>query len=68
MSHVPLNRRLVAVFVGTGALLATVVGSGMMGENLADGTDALPLLGNTLAKQFAATHGLPYLWHANPRS
>ena len=30
-------------------LLATVVGSGIMGDNLADGNDAVALLGNTLA-------------------
>ena len=45
----PLSRRLVAEALGTMLLLATVVGSGIMGENLADGNDAVALLGNTLA-------------------
>lgn len=44
-----LARRLVAEGLGTGLLLATVVGSGIMGESLADGNVALALLGNTLA-------------------
>ena len=35
--------------MGTGLLLATVVGSGIMGERLAGGSVALALLGNTLA-------------------
>ena len=45
----PLSRRLVAEALGTMLLLATVVGSGIMGDNLADGNDAVALLGNTLA-------------------
>lgn len=44
-----LARRLAAEFLGTLFLLATVVGSGIMGETLADGNDAIALLGNTLA-------------------
>ncbi|MYD96335.1 MAG: aquaporin family protein [Gammaproteobacteria bacterium] len=44
-----LPRKLVAEALGTLLLLATVVGSGIMGVNLADGNDALALLGNTLA-------------------
>lgn len=44
-----LPRRLIAEALGTLLLLATVVGSGIMGVNLADGNDALALLGNTLA-------------------
>lgn len=44
-----LGRRLVAEGLGTAFLLATVVGSGIMAENLADGNDAIALLGNTLA-------------------
>lgn len=44
-----LARKLVAEALGTLLLLATVVGSGIMGVNLADGNDALALLGNTLA-------------------
>ena len=42
-------RRLVAEALGTALLLAVVVGSGIMGERLADGNDAIALLGNTLA-------------------
>ncbi len=44
-----LSRRLAAEFLGTFFLLATVVGSGIMGETLAEGAAALALLGNTLA-------------------
>jgi glycerol uptake facilitator-like aquaporin len=47
--EISFSRRLVAEFVGTAALLAVVVGSGIMGETLADGNVALALLGNTLA-------------------
>ena len=42
-------RRLFAEALGTAFLLATVVGSGIMAERLADGNAALALLGNTLA-------------------
>lgn len=42
-------RRAMAELVGTAMLLAIVVGSGIMGERLADGNDAIALLGNTLA-------------------
>ena len=44
-----LARRVVAEGVGTALLLAIVVGSGIMGERLAGGNDAIALLGNTLA-------------------
>ena len=44
----PLARRLFAEGVGTAFLLATVVGSGIMGASLAGGNLALALLGNTL--------------------
>jgi glycerol uptake facilitator-like aquaporin len=44
----PLSRRLAAEALGTAFLLATVVGSGIMGERLAGGNVALALLGNTL--------------------
>jgi len=37
-----------AELIGTGLLLATVVGSGIMGETLAGGNVAIALLGNTL--------------------
>ncbi len=43
------GRRLAAEFIGTAFLLATVVGSGIMGESLAGGNVALALLGNTIA-------------------
>lgn len=42
-------RELVAEALGTSLLLATVVGSGIMGQNLAAGNDGIVLLGNTLA-------------------
>ena len=44
-----LPRRLVAEAVGTGLLLAAVVGSGIMGERLAGGNVAIALLANALA-------------------
>lgn len=42
-------RRATAELVGTAMLLAVVVGSGIMGERLAAGNDAIALLGNTIA-------------------
>src|SRR5512134_2521774 len=42
-------QRLAAEFVATALLVAGVVGSGIMGERLSDGDDAVALLGNTLA-------------------
>ncbi len=42
-------RRVVSEGLGTAFLVATVVGSGMMGEQLAGGSVALALLANTLA-------------------
>ncbi|WP_296818424.1 MIP/aquaporin family protein, partial [Brevundimonas sp.] len=42
-------RRLAAEALGTALLLAVVVGSGVMGERLADGNVAIALLANTLA-------------------
>jgi glycerol uptake facilitator-like aquaporin len=44
-----VRRRLAAEALGTALLLAVVVGSGIMGERLAGGNEALALLGNTLA-------------------
>jgi len=44
-----MSRRLGAEFIGTAFLLAAVVGSGIMGERLAGGNDAIALIGNTLA-------------------
>ncbi|MCR5878853.1 MIP/aquaporin family protein [Phenylobacterium sp. J367] len=49
MSGVDLGRRLAAEALGTALLLAVVVGSGVMGEQLAGGNAAIALLGNTLA-------------------
>ena len=37
-----------AEFIGTAALLATIIGSGIMGEQLAGGNVAIALLGNTI--------------------
>ena len=45
----PLGRRLAAEGLGSFFLFATVVGSGIMAERLANGNDAVALLGNTLA-------------------
>ncbi len=44
-----LSRRLAAEALGTGLLVATVVGSGIMAERLAGGSMGLALLANTLA-------------------
>jgi glycerol uptake facilitator-like aquaporin len=44
-----LPRRLVAEALGTAMLLGTVVGSGIMAEQLAAGNMAVALLGNTVA-------------------
>ena len=48
MAEFDRPRRLAAEAIGTAMLLATVVGSGIMGERLADGNVALALLGNTI--------------------
>ena len=42
------TRRAAAEFLGTAFLLATVIGSGIMAENLAGGNDAVALLCNTI--------------------
>ncbi len=47
--QVDLKRRAVAEGIGTALLLATVVGSGIMGERLSGGNVAIALLANTLA-------------------
>jgi glycerol uptake facilitator-like aquaporin len=49
MEQPGLARRLVAEGLGTALLLATVVGSGIMGERLAGGNVAIILLANALA-------------------
>ena len=43
-----LNRRLAAEALGTGLLVATVVGSGIMAAKFASGNIAIALLGNTI--------------------
>jgi len=42
------QKALLAEFLGTAVLLATVIGSGIMGEQLAGGNVAIALLGNTI--------------------
>ena len=42
-------RAYLSEFTGTAILLATVIGSGIMGETLANGNTAIALLGNTIA-------------------
>ena len=44
-----LSRRVVAEAIGTALLLAAVVGSGIMGERLADANVGIALLANTIA-------------------
>ena len=44
-----LSRRVVAEFFGTAFLVAAVIGSGVMGDRLANGNIALALLANTIA-------------------
>ena len=51
-----LPRRLVAEFLGTGVLLATVVGSGIMGVAMSGGNDGIALLANA-----TATAGMLYV-------
>lgn len=48
MSQPRLARRLAAEAFGTALLLATVIGSRIMGERLAGGNEALALVANTL--------------------
>ena len=51
-----LARKLAAEFLGTSTLLATVVGSGIMGAALSGGNDGIALLANA-----AATAGILYV-------
>lgn len=44
-----MTKRLLAEAIGTFFLLATVVGSGIMGDELSGGNTAIALLGNTIA-------------------
>ena len=46
---IPVSSKLISEFIGTMMLVATVIGSGIMAENLAGGNVALALLGNTIA-------------------
>jgi len=47
--NTPASHRIAAEFAGTALLLAIVVGSGIMGETLANGNAAVVLLGNSIA-------------------
>lgn len=49
MQEFTIARRLAAEALGTGLLVAAVVGSGIMAEKLAGGNIALALLGNTVS-------------------
>jgi glycerol uptake facilitator-like aquaporin len=49
VTQASLTRRAVAEGIGTALLLATVIGSGIMGEKLAGGNVAIALLANTVA-------------------
>ena len=65
------RRQFTAEFIGTAMLLATVVGSGIMGERLSGGNVAIALLANTLATGAAlialiATFGPASGAHFNP--
>lgn len=44
-----MSRKLLAEFLGTAGLLIVVVGSGIMGESLAQGNEAIALLANSIA-------------------
>ena len=48
MNSFSVNQKLAAETIGTALLVTTVVGSGIMAANLANGNDAIALLGNTL--------------------
>ena len=52
---VDVPRRFVAEAIGTAMLLAAVVGSGIMGDRLSGGNDAIALLANTIATAAALT-------------
>jgi glycerol uptake facilitator-like aquaporin len=49
MTPPSLSKRVVAEMLGTGLLVAAVVGSGIMGETLSAGNVAIALLANTIA-------------------
>lgn len=48
-NQLTIGRRAVSEALGTALLLATVIGSGIMAERLADGNVAIALLANTIA-------------------
>jgi len=48
MPTISRQQRFAAEFLGTAILLATIIGSGIMGERLAGGNVAIALLGNTI--------------------
>jgi glycerol uptake facilitator-like aquaporin len=48
VAHYSATQRIVAEFIGTALLLATIIGSGIMAAKLSPGNDAIALLGNTL--------------------
>lgn len=49
MSHYSPGRKLATEFAGSALLLATIVGSGIMAQSLAEGNVAIALLANALA-------------------
>jgi glycerol uptake facilitator-like aquaporin len=53
MKPYSLAHRAFAEFIGTAALLASVIGSGVMAQQLSGGNMAIALLANTLATVFA---------------
>ncbi|MBL1419900.1 MAG: aquaporin family protein [Alphaproteobacteria bacterium] len=48
MQNYTFKQKLAAEFIGTAFLLATIIGSGIMAERLAQGNMAIALLGNTI--------------------
>jgi glycerol uptake facilitator-like aquaporin len=44
-----LNKKYLAEFIGTAVLLSVITGSGLMGQALSSGNDAVTLLGNSIA-------------------
>ena len=44
-----MEKKYIAEFLGTFFLVATVIGSGIMGDDLSAGNEAVTLLGNTIA-------------------
>lgn len=50
--HATFPVRLLSELIGTALLLCVVIGSGVMGVNLAQGNDAIALLANTIATVF----------------